>query len=80
MIRTRALFLLLALFAFTAVIQAQTTAVGAKSFNSMAMISEGYFVMGSDIGPDDEKPEHRIFVKSFFICFARKTSPFRAGM
>ena len=67
MIRTRSRFLWLTLLAFTAIIQAQTTAVGASSFNTMALISEGYFAMGSNNGPDDEKPEHRIFVKSFFI-------------
>ena len=67
MIRTRSRFLWLTLLAFTATIQAQTTAVGASSFNTMALISEGYFSMGSNNGPDDEKPEHRVFVKSFFI-------------
>ena len=33
----------------------------------MALVSAGYFVMGSNNGPDDEKPEHRFFVKSFLI-------------
>jgi len=33
----------------------------------MALILEGDFVMGSNVGPDDEKPEHRVFVKSFLI-------------
>ena len=67
MIRTRALFLLLTWFASAALIQAQTTAGGANSFNTMALIAEGYFLMGSNNGPADEKPEHRVFVHSFFI-------------
>ncbi len=67
MIRIKAVFLLLTLFVFTAIIQAQTTAGGDHSPNKMALISEGHFVMGSNNGPDDEKPEHRIFVTAFFI-------------
>ena len=67
MTSTRALFFLLTLSAFTASTQAQTTAVSANSFNKMVLVPEGYFVMGSNNGPDDEKPEHRVFVKSFLI-------------
>ena len=67
MTSTRALFFLLTLVAFTASTQAQTTAAGANSFNKMVLVPEGYFVMGSNNGPDDEKPEHRVFVKSFLI-------------
>ena len=67
MTSTRALFFLLTLFAFTASTQAQTTAVSANSFNKMVLVPEGYFVMGSNNGPDDEKPEHRVFVKSFLM-------------
>ncbi|MFZ4710194.1 MAG: formylglycine-generating enzyme family protein [Zwartia sp.] len=67
MLRTRALFLLLTLFGFTTVNHAQTNTVGANVFNTMALISEGDFVMGSNTGPDDEKPEHRAFVKSFLM-------------
>jgi iron(II)-dependent oxidoreductase len=33
----------------------------------MVLVSEGHFMMGSNYGPDDEKPEHRVFVKSFLI-------------
>ena len=47
--------------------QAQTTPVGTDSFKPMASVSAGDFVMGSNNGPDDEKPEHRVFVKSFLI-------------
>jgi iron(II)-dependent oxidoreductase len=63
----KALFLLLTLSAFTANSQTQTTAVSTNPFKTMALVSAGYFVMGSNNGPDDEKPEHRFFVKSFLI-------------
>jgi iron(II)-dependent oxidoreductase len=67
MSRIRALFFLLTLFWMTAIIQAQTTAFGAHSLKTMALIGEGDFVMGSNTGPDDEKPEHRVFLKAFFM-------------
>jgi len=67
MTNTRALFFLLTLFAFTATSQAQTTAVGANSFSKMVLVPEGHFTMGSNSGPEDEKPEHRVFVKSFLL-------------
>jgi iron(II)-dependent oxidoreductase len=67
MVTTQALFLMLALSAFSAMIQAQTTAVDASSLTTMAFIAEGPYVMGSNDGPDDEKPEHRIFVKAFLM-------------
>jgi formylglycine-generating enzyme required for sulfatase activity len=60
------LFLWLKLFAYSAVTQPQTTSMGTSALNAMALIAEGDFVMGSNNGPDDEKPEHRVFVKSFF--------------
>ena len=67
MTSTRALFLLLTLSAFSAISQTQTTTVGTNSFKTMALIAAGDFTMGSNNGPDDEKPEHRVFVKSFLI-------------
>ena len=67
MTSTRAPFLLLTLFAFSAISQTQTTTVGTNTFKTMALIAAGDFVMGSNNGPDDEKPEHRFFVKSFLI-------------
>lgn len=67
MIRITSLFFLLTLSAFTPIIQAQMTAVVSRSVNQMVLISEGYFTMGSNNGPDDEKPEHQVFVKSFLI-------------
>ena len=67
MIRITSLFFLVTLSAFTPIIQAQMTAVVSRSVNQMVLISEGYFTMGSNNGPDDEKPEHQVFVKSFLI-------------
>ena len=67
MTSTRTLFLLLTLSVFTAISQTQTTPVGTNSFQTMASVSAGDFVMGSNNGPDDEKPEHQVFVKSFLI-------------
>jgi iron(II)-dependent oxidoreductase len=61
------LFLWLNLFAYSAVTQPQTTSMGTSALNAMALIAEGDFVMGSNNGPDDEKPEYRVFVKSFFM-------------
>ena len=67
MTSTRALFLLLTLSAFSAISQTQTTTVGTNSFKTIALIAAGDFTMGSNNGPDDEKPEHWVFVKSFLI-------------
>jgi len=67
MTSTSAFILLLAVSALTAISQAQTVSLQASSFNKMALVPEGQFVMGSNSGPDDEKPEHRVFVKSFLL-------------
>ena len=61
------LFVWLKLLACSAVTHAQTPSIGTSAVNAMSLIVEGYFVMGSNNGPDDEKPEHRVFVKSFFM-------------
>ena len=58
---------MLTLSAFSAISQTQTTTVGTNSFKTMALIAAGDFTMGSNNGPDDEKPEHRVLVKSFLI-------------
>jgi len=34
-----------------------------KSSKTMAYVAEGAFDMGSNAGPDDEKPKHSVFVK-----------------
>ena len=33
----------------------------------MVIINEGEFLMGSDIGDEDEQPDHLVFVKSFYL-------------
>ena len=67
MTSTRALILLLTIVALTTNSQARASAVDASSSNKMVLVPEGDFVMGSNNGPDDEKPEHQVFVKAFFI-------------
>jgi len=37
------------------------------SLKTMALIPEGNFIMGSNNGPDDEKPQHTIFIKLFYL-------------
>jgi iron(II)-dependent oxidoreductase len=39
----------------------------ARPSNKMMLISGGDFIMGSNSGPDDEKPQHTIFLKPFFL-------------
>ena len=46
---------------------AQVNSKDLGSSKTMAYIAEGSFEMGSNIGPDDEKPNHTVFVKSFFM-------------
>jgi sulfatase modifying factor 1 len=42
----------------------------AGEYDDMVLIPAGEFVMGSAQGDADERPEHRVFVKDFFIdCF-----------
>jgi formylglycine-generating enzyme required for sulfatase activity len=59
--------LLLLMFVCANLIQAQTVSSSLRSSKAMALIPEGDFTMGSNFGPDDEKPEHTLFVKSFLI-------------
>ena len=59
--------LLLLMFVCTNLIQAQTVSSSLRSSKAMVLISEGAFTMGSNFGPEDEKPEHTLFVKSFWI-------------
>ncbi len=58
---------LLIFFVSMVAVQAQISTKGLQSSKTMTLISEGPFTMGSNSGPDDEKPEHTIFLKSFFI-------------
>lgn len=41
--------------------------VNAANDKAMTLIPEGPFTMGSNNGPDDEKPQHVVNVKTFFI-------------
>jgi formylglycine-generating enzyme required for sulfatase activity len=58
---------LLIFFVSMVAVQAQIPSKALQPSKTMAFISEGPFTMGSNSGPDDEKPEHIIFVKSFFL-------------
>ena len=57
----------LTLLLFIAIVQAQTALNTLSSSKTMALILEGPFTMGSNNGPEDEAPEHLIFVESFFL-------------
>ena len=56
-----------ALMACFALAHAQINPKVLKSSKTMAYVAEGAFDMGSNAGPDDEKPKHSVFVKSFFL-------------
>jgi iron(II)-dependent oxidoreductase len=60
----------LAIFTFftcLTVVHAQMSSKEARPSNTMMLISGGNFIMGSNSGPDDEKPQYNIFIKSFFL-------------
>ena len=48
-------------------VYAPINAKESKPSKMMAFISEGTFTMGSNVGPDDEKPQHTVYVKSFHL-------------
>ena len=50
-----------------AVVHAQINSKDLRTSKTMAYVAEGAFDMGSNTGPDDEKPKHSVFVKSFFM-------------
>jgi formylglycine-generating enzyme len=42
----------------------------AGGYEDMVLVGGGEFIMGSPMGDADERPEHRVFVKDFYIdCF-----------
>src|SRR5919108_1229874 len=43
------------------------SAADAKNGNDMVRIPAGAFLMGSNDGPDDERPQHRVDLAEFFI-------------
>ncbi|HEX2215146.1 MAG TPA: formylglycine-generating enzyme family protein [Xanthobacteraceae bacterium] len=59
--KTPAVFLLVVALAFGAVASASATAL------EMVRIAGGAFMMGSDRGPADERPMHRVEMTPFFI-------------
>lgn len=48
-------------------VHAQKNSKELNPSKTMTLIPSGIFIMGSSIGPDDEKPEHTIFVQEFFL-------------
>jgi iron(II)-dependent oxidoreductase len=54
-------------FTCLTVVHAQMSSKEARPSNKMMLISGGDFIMGSNSGPDDEKPQHTIFLKPFFL-------------
>ncbi len=54
-------------FTCLAVVHAQGNSKDLRSLKTMALIPGGSFVMGSSNGPDDEKPQHTVFVKAFLM-------------
>jgi len=54
-------------FACLGGVHAQINSIDLRPLTKMALISEGPFTMGSNVGPEDEKPEHTVFVKSFYL-------------
>ncbi len=57
-----ALFISVALLTSLGAMNAQ-----AGVYEDMVLIPAGEFVMGSALGDADERPEHRVFVKDFFV-------------
>ena len=49
------------------VVHAQINSKDLRLSKAMALVSGGDFIMGSNNGPDDEKPQHTIFIKLFFL-------------
>lgn len=57
----------LTFFTCLTVVHAQMNSKETRPSNTMMLISGGDFIMGSNSGPDDEKPQQTIFIKSFFL-------------
>ena len=56
-----------AFFAGLSFVYAQVNSKDLRSSKTMAFISAGSFMMGSNQGPDDEKPQHNVFVKAYLM-------------
>lgn len=55
------------LFTCLTLAHAQVVPRDLKTIKTMALVSGGSFVMGSENGPEDEKPAHTVFVKAFLM-------------
>ena len=60
-------FILITLFACLTTVHAQKSSKELMPSRAMALIPGGAFIMGSNKGPDDKKPEHTIFIKAFLL-------------
>ena len=52
---------------FSALVSVEPNAKELLPPTTMKLISGGTFMMGSNDGPDDEKPQHTVFLKPFFM-------------
>jgi formylglycine-generating enzyme required for sulfatase activity len=48
-------------------------ATGSRSSTAFALIPEGWFLMGSEDGPEDEQPVHRVWVDAFELAISPVT-------
>ncbi len=54
--------------------QAQGGAGEAKDMRGMVRVPAGVFLMGSNDGPDDERPQHKVALAAFFIDRTKVTN------
>lgn len=63
----RGFVVIVSFFTYLTIVHAQMSPKEVRLSNTMMLISGGVFIMGSNNGPDDEKPQHTIFLKPFFM-------------
>jgi iron(II)-dependent oxidoreductase len=54
-------------YALAQVVTLRVEAAATKEFGDMVQIPAGVFLMGSNDGPEDERPQHRLTAAGFFI-------------
>ena len=60
--------LLLAINSYTAAAEEELSpTITTKTDVEMVLIPAGWFTMGDNNGPNDEKPQHEVFIRSFYI-------------
>jgi formylglycine-generating enzyme required for sulfatase activity len=59
----REFVVIVSFFTYLTIVHAQMSPKEVRPSNTMMLISGGVFIMGSNDGPDDEKPQHTIFLK-----------------